>query len=102
MAVKEDKVENIKKAVSLIKKATDNGSSLVVLPECFNSPYGLKFFPKYAETIPQGETAKALSDAAKDNKVFVIGGSIPESDNSQLYNTCTVWDPSGKLICTHR
>lgn len=102
MAVHEDKFENIKKAVSLIKKAAEQGSSLIVLPECFNSPYGLKYFPKYAESIPQGETAKALSTAAKENKIFLIGGSIPENDNGQLYNTCTVWDPTGNLLCTHR
>ncbi|XP_034248752.1 omega-amidase NIT2 [Thrips palmi] len=102
MAVGDDKVENVKRAVSLIKRAVENGSSLVVLPECFNSPYGLKHFPKYAESIPQGDTAKALSAAAKENKVYLIGGSIPENDNGQLYNTCTAWDPSGDLICSHR
>lgn len=102
MAVKDDKLENIKKAVSLIRKATENGSSLVVLPECFNSPYGLKYFPKYAESIPLGDTAKALSTAALENKIYLIGGSVPENDNGQLYNTCTVWDPEGNLLCQHR
>lgn len=102
MAVGEDKVENVKRAVSLIKRAVENGSSLVVLPECFNSPYGLKYFPKYAESIPHGDTAKALSAAAKENKVYLIGGSIPENENGQLYNTCTAWDPSGNLLCSHR
>lgn len=102
MAVHEDKLENVKKAVSLIKKAAEKGSSLIVLPECFNSPYGLKYFPKYAESIHQGDTAKALSTAAKENKIYLVGGSIPENDNGELYNTCTVWDPSGNLLCTHR
>lgn len=102
MAVREDKLQNVKKAVALIKRASENGSSLVVLPECFNSPYGLKYFPQYAESISQGSTAQALSKAAKDNKIHLIGGSIPESDNGQLYNTCTVWDPEGNLLCTHR
>lgn len=102
MAVHEDKLENVKKAVSLIKKAVDNGSSLVVLPECFNSPYGLKYFPKYAESVPEGNTAKAMSAAAKENGVYLIAGSIPEEDNGKLYNTCTVWGPTGNLLCTHR
>lgn len=40
MAVGEDKGENIRKAIKLINDAKSKGSSLVVLPECFNCPYG--------------------------------------------------------------
>jgi omega-amidase len=72
------------------------------LKECFNSPYGTKYFPEYSELIPEGETIKALSKAAKDNKIYLIGGSIPERDESKLYNTCTVFDPSGNMIAKHR
>lgn len=32
----------------------------------------------------------------------MIGGSIPEKDGDNLYNTCTVWDPDGNLIAKHR
>lgn len=37
-----------------------------------------------------------------DNGIYIIGGSIPEKDNDKIYNTCTVWDPSGNLIAKHR
>lgn len=40
LAVGEDKVQNVKRALSFIKKAKENGSHLIALPECFNSPYG--------------------------------------------------------------
>lgn len=40
LAVGEDKVENVQRALSFIKKAKENGSQLIALPECFNSPYG--------------------------------------------------------------
>lgn len=40
MKVCEDKAENIRKAVKQIQDAKSKGSSLVVLPECFNCPYG--------------------------------------------------------------
>ena len=102
MAVGENKVENIKKAITLIKKATENGSKVVALPECFNSPYGIQHFSKYAEPIPDGETSQALSAAAKENNIFLVGGSIPESDEGKLFNTCTVWNPEGMLLCKHR
>jgi len=64
-----DKADNIKRAVNFVKEASLKGSKLVALPECFNSPYGTKFFPEYAEKIPDGTTCQALSSAAKDNKV---------------------------------
>lgn len=59
-------------------------------------------FPKYAEAIPDGETSKALSKAAKDNGIFVIGGTIPEKEGSKFFNTCTVWDPMGNLVAKYR
>lgn len=40
MKVGKDKTENIKRAVNMISEATKCGSNMVVLPECFNCPYG--------------------------------------------------------------
>lgn len=40
LAVGEDKLENVKQALRFIKKAKENGSHVIALPECFNSPYG--------------------------------------------------------------
>lgn len=67
-------------------------------------PMALKYFNEYAENIPDGDTSKALSGIAKELKVFLIGGTIPERDNSdnKLYNTCTIWSPSGDLIAKYR
>ncbi|KAJ8672585.1 hypothetical protein QAD02_003844 [Eretmocerus hayati] len=62
----------------------------------------LNHFPNYAEVVPLGETSFALSKAAKENELFVIGGSIPEKDGDKLFNTCTVWNTSGQLIAKHR
>lgn len=101
MAVGEVKAKNVARAVQLIKEAADGGAQLIVLPECFNSPYGTTYFPKYAENIP-GESTSALSDAAKKFGVFIVGGSIPERDGDKLFNTSTVWGPQGNMIAKHR
>ncbi|KAF9986600.1 hypothetical protein BGZ65_006958, partial [Modicella reniformis] len=39
-----------------------------------------------------------------DAKVYLIGGSIPERDlaDNKIYNTCTVYNPEGTIIATHR
>ncbi|XP_039255801.2 omega-amidase NIT2-like [Styela clava] len=102
MAVGSNKLENVKKACSLIKKAADDGAKLISLPECFNCPYGTKFFPEYAENIP-GPSTGSLANSAKENKIYLIGGSIPEKDgDGKLYNTCTVWNPDGEMIAKYR
>ena len=44
----------------------------MTLPECFNSPYGTKYFPEYAEEIPNGESFEMLSKAAKENNIFSL------------------------------
>jgi len=102
LAVGEDKSENVRRAVKLINNARSKGCQMVVLPECFNSPYGTKYFPEYAEEIPGGETSKSLSNVAKENEMYVVGGSIPEREGDKLYNTSTVWGPQGDLLCRHR
>lgn len=62
----------------------------------------MKYFPEYCESFQDGETIKALSKSAKENKIYLIGGSIPEKDGDKLYNTCPVFDPEGNLIARHR
>jgi predicted amidohydrolase len=62
----------------------------------------VKYFPEYSEPIPDGETTRALSQAAKENQVYLIGGSIPEREGAALYNTCAIFDPNGTLIAKHR
>lgn len=101
MVVEETKTKNVARAVQFIKEAAGGGAQLIVLPECFNSPYGAMYFSDYAEEIP-GESTTALSDAAKKFGVFIVGGSVPERDGHKVYNTCTVWGPQGNMIAKHR
>jgi omega-amidase len=92
------KQQNIAHACELIHQAASKGARLVVLPEIWNSPYGVKYFAQYAETIPNGETVQALSACARQSKIYLVGGSIPERDGDKLYNTSTIFDPEGTLL----
>lgn len=103
LAVGANKAANVQRACEKVREAVgEGGAKIVSLPECFNAPYGTKYFAEYAEPVPDGPTCQALSEAAKASQVFLIGGSIPERDGDKLYNTMTVWSPEGKLIQTHR
>jgi omega-amidase len=106
-----DKTHNLQNARAKVLEAAQRGAKLVVLPECFNSPYGTKYFDKYAETLSpsppsesQSPTFHALSKLAKEANVYLVGGSIPERDDDkkELYNTSLTFSPSGELLATHR
>eukprot|EP01147_Barroeca_monosierra_P002847 gene2847-5684_t len=101
LAVTSSKSANVAAAVSAVGAAARAGANIVALPECFNCPYGTNYFPDYAEAIP-GESTTALSEAASNHKVFVIGGSIPERDEDRLYNTCAIFDDNGNMLAKHR
>ena len=101
MAVGMSKPDNISRAVKLVKEASSTGAKIVTLPECFNSPYGTKYFPEYAEAIP-GPSSDAMAAAAKENKVFLVAGSIPEKCGDTIYNTCPIFNPNGELVGLHR
>lgn len=113
LATTSTKSTNLSHARTRVLEAASKGADLVVLPECFNSPYGVKYFGQYAEILrpfpPSKEaspTFHALSELAKEAKVYLVGGSIPESEGEgksrKLYNTNLTFDPSGELIASHR
>jgi omega-amidase len=43
-----------------------------------------------------------LSQEAKKHKIYIIGGSIPELSEGNIYNACLVYNPSGDLVAKHR
>ena len=87
--------ENLRTAAKLIKEASTNDAKLVVLPEMF-AIMGLSSNDKVKakESFGQGKIQSFLSDQAKNNKVWIVGGTIPiecENENkvkasSILYN----------------
>lgn len=102
MPVVKSKEQNISKARSMIKEAAAGGCSLVILPEMFNCPYNSSLFPEYAESYPEGSTLKMLSAAASEEKIYLVGGSIPEREENIIYNTSFVFGPRGELLAKHQ
>lgn len=108
MEVQRNKATNILKAKELISKAAESGANVVVLPEMFICNYDRKSFEENAEPILSFQTdekataARMLSEAAKENEVYIIGGSIPElRDDGWVYNTSACFDKSGDLAAKY-
>lgn len=100
-----DKALNLKHFTNHIVKAIKESPKkldLVVLPECFNSPYAVDQFRKYSEPIPEGETTLALSKLAKEHQIYLVGGLIPEIADNKIYNTSVVFGPGGEILAKHR
>lgn len=109
--VRAEKQRNLETARSYVEKAAQQGAKVVVLPECFNSPYSSQFFRRMAERLPpfaaeESETVKACKAAAKDNSVWLIAGSIPEvekvEDHTRIFNTCLAFNPDGEIVAKYR
>ncbi|XP_035777135.1 omega-amidase NIT2-like [Anopheles albimanus] len=96
------KQESIANAIVHIRLAKDRGARLIILPECFNSPYSCSEFGRNAEAIPAGETSQALAKVAAELGIYLVAGSYPEQDGTKLYNTCPVFGPQGQLLCKYR
>ncbi len=99
--ITDNKEINIERAKNAIMDAVANDCKIVVLPEMFNCPYENSYFPKFAETQSEN-TVNVLSKIAKENKIYLFGGSIPEIDQGKIYNTAFIFDPEGNIIGKHR
>ena len=102
MHVEKDKYKNLETANTFIKKVAQEGCDLAILPEMFTTPYKTDNFPIYAEF--EGEDSFiSISNMAKENSIYLVGGSIPEKDEKNLvYNTSYVFDRNGNNIGKHR
>jgi omega-amidase len=112
--VTHNKEENYKTAKDYLSRAAESGAQLAVLPEIWNSPYATAAFPEFAESLPNigdsdaesSPSSKVLIDAAKDLKMWIVGGSIPEKvvidGKERIYNTCLVLNPDGEIVAKHR
>ena len=96
-----DKNESMAVAEKYIREAAANGAQVVSLPEMWNCPYSNDYFREYAEPA-DGETVQFMSSLAKELGIYLIGGSIPELENDNVYNTAFVFDQNGNMIGRHR
>ena len=81
MLTVEDKLQNIRTAGTYIEKIKAENPDFVILPEMFCCPYQTENFPIYAEK-EGGPSWQVMSDYARKYHIYLIAGSMPETDES--------------------
>ena len=95
----------MKKTLEKIKEAAAKGAQIVCLQELYKT----KYFPQkekqdvsnLAETIP-GESTKAFSALAKEEKIVIIAPLFEKAPNGKYYNSAAVIDANGKISGCYR
>ncbi|SAK39520.1 nitrilase/cyanide hydratase and apolipoprotein N-acyltransferase [Caballeronia hypogeia] len=99
-----DRDRNLSDAGQLIAQAARDGAQLMLLPEYF-CYMGMKDTDKLAirETPGKGPIQQFLADAAREHRVWIIGGTLPlqSEEADRVLNTTLVFDPSGKQVARY-
>ncbi|MBI5374280.1 MAG: carbon-nitrogen family hydrolase [Candidatus Schekmanbacteria bacterium] len=100
LAIRFGKVEeNLERAVKLISKNNSDDCRLFVLPEMWTSGYDYRNLSKIAEK--SNFVIEELCGIARACDAIIIG-SMPEADNSSIYNTAFVIDEGGNVAGRYR
>ena len=102
MDVVDDKEENIRHAIDLIKEASYNHADIVCLPEMFNTPYDNDKFIENAEYEEDSITLEAMKTVADEENIILQCGSIAQVEDDKIYNTAYLIDSNGKIIGKHQ
>ena len=94
-----EKERNLQHALELVAEASENGATLIVLPELFtgHSVEGDRAgVYAMAEKIPEGDTCTRLAGAAVAHGVYICG-SFYEIEGKDTYNTSVLVGPEGYI-----
>jgi len=97
-----DRVANLNKLDSLMKKVTEDGSDIVVLPEMFPIAYSPEIMLQTAEIL-SGDLVSWLKDWAIKGQFDIMAGSFPEiAKGGKCYNTALYIDKLGEIRGEYR
>lgn len=96
-----DQIANLKKTISLVKKAAVKGAKIICLPELFKTIYFPQYLDAnkndYAEIIP-GESTEAFCLLAKKYQIVIIAPIFEKNESGKYFNSAAVINEKGKLL----
>ena len=97
-ATKEERI-TLKAIKPLINKAIDLGSDFIALPECATSLQNNPETTKKLATIEsENISLKTFMKTAKDNKVYILIGSLPIKIERKIANRSFLIGPNGNIL----
>jgi N-carbamoylputrescine amidase len=104
MVCREDKDDNVQRALRMGQLAADKGAQIICFQELFNTHWfprdidGVNFL--LAEDV-DGPTVTSMRSLAKEKKVALICPFF-ERDGDQYFNTAAVINQNGEIVGTYR
>lgn len=97
-----DPAANQKRIFDHMEKAmaADPKPDILVLPEMWNTGYALDRIQEIADKEGR-ETKENLSSFARKHRVQIIGGSIAEKMDEQIYNTMYIFNRQGEQVAKY-
>lgn len=95
-----DKEKNMDTILGLTRDLPSD-CDFLVLPELWNIGYDKEHISEKAETLKE-ESIAFLRKLAKEKQVNIVGGSIAERHDGNIYNTLPIIGKHGELLCKYR
>ena len=110
LSSQDDVAANLARVRELVLEAGRCGAELVALPENFaymgEEAKRLEIAERVDAPNPESEGPifAALSNAARDARVWLVAGGMPElsPDPARPYNTSLLFEPAGRLVSRYR
>jgi len=95
---------NLERVRTHVAAAAKAGAELVALPENFAFMGEEEKKRGLAERVPEGPISKAITDAARAAKVWLVAGGMPEEsgDRDRPFNTSLLVSPEGDVVARYR
>lgn len=95
--------ENLATAKRLLKQAANTGVGLAILPEMFALQKTPADNVKIAEALGKGMIQDFLSEQARKNKMWIVGGTIPIKGNhtEKIRAACLVFNDQGERVARY-
>jgi len=101
----DDKADNLRRTVALIREAAKRGAQIVCLQELFLTPYFCKredtALFNLAEPVP-GDTTKQMEDLARELGVVIIASLFEKRAPGIYHNTAAIIDADGSYLGKYR
>lgn len=107
LSSQDDVAANLARVRALVLEAGKSGAELVALPENFafmGEESTKREISERIESDEPGPIYRALRDAARDARVWLVAGGMPETspDPARPYNTSLLFSTDGRLVSKYR